>query len=151
MSDMTTVLLPERIVLDSNASSKKRVLEEISELCAAEDEAELFYHLLINREQLGSTALGEGVALPHCRIPSLKQSLGCFIRLKQGIDFHAPDQQKVDLIFGLFVPSHATSDHLELLAHLAGLFSQATIRETIRQANSVDEIYHLLTEPPHVQ
>ncbi len=150
MSDMKTVLLPERIMLDSNASSKKRVLEEISELCAAEDEAELFYHLLINREHLGSTALGEGVALPHCRIPSLKQSIGCFIRLKQGIDFHAPDHQKVDLIFGLFVPTAATTDHLELLAHLASLFSDATIRETIRQTTNVDEVYRLLSEPAHV-
>lgn len=151
MNDMKTVLSPERITLNSEARSKKRVLEEISELCATKDEAELFYHLLINREKLGSTALGDGVALPHCRIPSLTHSIACFIRLPEGIDFHAPDHQKVDLIFGLFVPEAATTAHLELLAQLAGILSQPKIREQIRKANNVDEIYHLLTEPAHAQ
>lgn len=147
MSDLKTVLTPERILIQTDASSKKRILEEISRLCASNDEeAELFYQLLINREKLGSTALGEGVALPHCRIPFLKQTIACFIRLDKGIDFDAPDKKEVNLIFGLFVPEAATQAHLELLAHLAGIFSQVPLREKIKNAQDVNEIHHIFLE-----
>lgn len=151
MTKLADVLTPKRIVLDSHARSKKRVLEEICEHCTAPDEIELFYHLLIGREKLGSTALGEGVALPHCRVPTLKQSVACFIRLKEGIDFQAPDNQPVDLIFGLFVPEGAIQTHLDFLAQLAGLFSQTLFREKIKTAQNADEIYHLFTEFQNVQ
>lgn len=146
MNNLKTILSPERITLDSDARSKKRVLEQVSELCATKEDAELYYHLLLNREKLGSTALGEGVALPHCRVPNLQHSIACFIRLPHGIDFHAPDEQNVDLIFGLFVPEHETNEHLQILAQLAQLFSQATIREQIRQAHDVQKVFHLLAE-----
>ncbi|MGA2655599.1 MAG: PTS sugar transporter subunit IIA, partial [Gammaproteobacteria bacterium] len=134
MSDIKAILKPERILLNSDARSKKRVLEQVSELCAATDEMELFYHLLINREKLGSTALGEGVALPHCRVPTLQKTIACFIRLQTAIDFHAPDEQKVDLVFGLLVPEAAHNEHLEILAQVAGLLSQEKIRTQIRGA-----------------
>lgn len=146
MSDLKKILAPERVMLHSDARSKKRVLEEVSELCTTEEDTELFYHLLLTREKLGSTALGDGVALPHCRVPTLKHSIACFIQLSEGIDFHAPDQQKVDLIFGLFVPEAATHEHLEILAQIAGLFSQVKIREQIRKSDNQEEVYRLLTE-----
>jgi nitrogen PTS system EIIA component len=146
MSNIKNILTPERILIDSDARSKKRVLEQISHLCATnEEEAELFYHLLVNREKLGSTALGECVALPHCRIPGLKETLGCFIRSENGIDFDAPDDQNVHLIFGLFVPQAATQAHLDLLAQLAGIFAQPNLREQMQQAKTVEEIYNILT------
>ncbi len=148
MSDLKTILTPERIVIDSDARSKKRILEQISQLCAKGFETELFYQLLIAREKLGSTALGEGIALPHCRIPSLNESIACFIRLDEGIDFDAPDNKPVDLIFGLFVPQAQTSEHLDLLAQLAMFFSQSQFREKIKKATSTQEIYNLFTATP---
>lgn len=144
MSDLKTILTPERILIHSDARSKKRILEQVSQLCAAkEEEAELFYQLLITREKLGSTALGEGVALPHCRVPFITQTIACFIRLDKGIDYDAPDNQPVDLIMGLFVPEAATQAHLDLLAHLASIFSQPKLREKIKHAATEQEIYQI--------
>jgi nitrogen PTS system EIIA component len=144
--NLSEVLSPSLILLDSDASSKKRVLEQISELCASPAEVESFYQFLINREKLGSTALGSGVAIPHCRIPFLHKAIGCFIRLKKGVDFDAPDNQAVNLIFGLFVPEAASEEHLTLLAQLATLFSQEAVRKELEAAKSVQEIYHIFVQ-----
>jgi PTS system nitrogen regulatory IIA component len=144
MSDLKSILTPARVLIHSGASSKKRTLEQICQLCAAPEEIELFYQLLITREKLGSTALGEGVAIPHCRVPLLKKSVACFIKIEQGVDFDAPDRQPVYLVFGLFVPEAATQEHLDFLAHLAQIFSDPLVREKIKQAKLSEEIYNLL-------
>jgi PTS system nitrogen regulatory IIA component len=144
MINLDSILTPSLIIADSDATSKKRVLEQISTLCAGPKEAESFYQLLINREKLGSTALGDGVALPHCRAPFLHQPIGCFIRLQHSIDFDAPDNQGVNLVFGLFVPEKATEAHLEILARIAEIFSQEAVRNKLLQAKSAQEIYHIL-------
>lgn len=146
MISLADIISPALILLDCPATSKKRVLEQISELCASPDEAEAFYEFLIDREKLGSTALGTGVAIPHCRIPLLHQPTGCFIRLQQGVDFDAPDGQPVFLIFGLFVPETATAEHLALLAQIAGIFSQPALRLQMMQAKSAQEIYTILLQ-----
>lgn len=144
MSQFEAAISPARILVNSDASSKKRVLEQMSELCAAPEEIELFYQFLINREKLGSTALGDGVALPHCRIPTLKNPIAGFITLNKGVDFNAPDNQPVYLVFGLFVPEEADQTHLDLLAHIASIFSKPHLREQIKQAQTPEEIYNIL-------
>ncbi len=145
MNDLKDILTPSRILINKGPSSKKRILEQICHLCAAAEEVEIFYEFLLSREKLGSTALGDGVALPHCRIPNLKKSIGCFVKLEQGVDFDAPDGQNVYLVFGLFVPEAASSAHLDILANLAKIFSQSALREKIKASKSTNEIYDILT------
>lgn len=144
--------LPQ-IELDHPATSKKRTLEAVSELLAAGVSmltAEPIYQQLLERERLGSTGLTHGIALPHARMMGLSQAAGAFLRLQQGVDFDALDDQPADLIFALLVPESSTEEHLDLLANLAGMFKDAGLCKQIRQAESANEILSLLQEdaPP---
>lgn len=127
----------ERISCQNSAASKKRVLEEIGQLLSAATSeltgAEIFGKLL-ERERLGSTGLGQGIALPHARISGIEQARGAFIQLQSGVDFDAIDNQPVDLAFGLIVPQDATGEHLKLLARLASLFSNQELCARLREA-----------------
>lgn len=144
---LTDLITPERITCDTEAQSKKRSLELLSELIShAEDtisSTDVFDSLLA-RERLGGTGVGHGVAIPHGRLKSTEHTLGAFIRLKQGVDFDAADQKPVDLIFALLVPEESTEEHLQVLAKLASMFSHETFREALRNAKSNGEIYQLL-------
>lgn len=129
------------------AQSKKKTLELISESLATDltqVRAHDIFDGLINRERLGSTAISNGVAIPHTRL-NIDQTMGCFISLKEGIDFGAEDNMKVDLIFTLLVPTDTDESHLELLASLAHIFRQDNLREGLRKANSREELYEILT------
>lgn len=99
-------------------------------------EVEQVYASLLERERLGSTALGTGVAVPHCRVPGLDKPLGCLITLASPIDYDAPDGEPVDLLFVLLVPPDAAQEHLDLLAEVAGRFSNAGYCRGLRQAAS---------------
>ena len=145
MTALRDIISPELILADSNATSKKRVLEQVAELCANPSDMDTFYQLLIEREKLGSTAVGEGVAIPHCRVPNLHKAVGCFIKLKQGVDFDAPDNEPVNWVFGLCVPEDATTEHNNLLAEIVTLLSQAKIRKQLEHAQSAEAIYQILT------
>jgi PTS system nitrogen regulatory IIA component len=104
---ITDLITPERIVCDCEVTSKKRVIEVLSERLAtgqADLTARPIFDSLINRERLGSTGLGHGVALPHGRFSQSQQAIGAFIKLRKGVDFDAIDRQPVDLVFGLLVP-----------------------------------------------
>ncbi|MCB1802760.1 MAG: PTS IIA-like nitrogen regulatory protein PtsN [Gammaproteobacteria bacterium] len=136
-------MLPEGIIaLDSisiadPASSKKRVLEQAARLLAgtgADQDAEAIFERLLERERLGSTGLAGGVALPHARMPGIKESHGAFLRLAEPVDFDALDGQPVDLVFALLVPEEATEEHLQLLSALARMFNEAELREQLREA-----------------
>jgi len=146
---ISDILSPERISCAASPASKKRVLQEIGALMLNADasltQGEIFDSLL-SRERLGSTGLGHGVAIPHGRVDSATETSGAFIQLDQGIDFDAIDGQPVDLIFGLLVPAESTEEHLQVLAHLAKMFSDGTFCEKLRQANSNEELYTLLSE-----
>ncbi|KGK43095.1 PTS fructose transporter subunit IIA [Nitrincola sp. A-D6] len=138
-------LLTESLTLcHIDAVSKKRVLEIASETLAAEIdelEAEDVFSALLNRERLGSTGIGDGVAIPHCRLAGCTRALALLITLKEPIDFDAIDNRPVDLLCCLLVPEDAATEHLQTLAGLAELFSQSEIREALRSETEASALY----------
>jgi len=152
--EINQLITPERVQCLGSISSKKRALEFISELLGAGaigvDPTDIF-HQLIERERLGSTGLGHGVALPHGRLQSDMQkgtfdiSLGCFIKLEQGVDFDSPDRKPADLLFGLLVPEHCTDEHLQILAALAKMFSDTEFCDTLRLCQNSEDLYAQLS------
>ena len=120
-------LLPEsNIALDVEATSKKRLFEQIGQLFEnhAQIARSVVFDSLFARERLGSTGLGQGIAIPHGRIKGLPRALGAFVRPLQPIPFDAPDGKPVEQVFVLLVPEQATEEHLELLSELAQMFSE---------------------------
>ena len=136
------------VVCDADISSKKRALELLAELLAKEsdniDAFDIFQHLT-EREKLGSTSLGHGVAIPHARISQSDKALGAFIKLKQGINFDSPDNQPTDLLFALLVPEHYTDEHLNILSGLANRFSDEGLCHNLRTASNAEQLYDRLT------
>ena len=133
----------ERIGCRDPASSKKRALQELARLLslsAPELDENAVFDKLLERERLGSTGLGHGIALPHARIQGIEEACGAFLQLENPIDFDAIDNQPADLIFGLLVPESATEEHLRLLAQLATLFQDAQLCARLRTAQSAAEI-----------
>lgn len=145
---LTDLLTPQGISCGVELNSKKRALELVSELIAAQQSdltsTEVFENL-VARERLGSTGLGHGVAIPHARLKGLDRSLCAFVRLKRGVEFEALDGQPVDLICALLVPQHSTAAHLELLALLAEMFGDAALCGRLREAKDEDQLYELLS------
>ena len=127
-------------------SSKKKLLELIANIVA--DQTRLaestIYNNLLNRERLGSTGLGQGFAVPHARLENLDKTIGCLFRLKEPVNFEAPDNQPVDLVFTIVIPQEATEEHLLILSSLARIFSQTDVCEAIRGATSRDEIAQII-------
>ena len=143
---ISEILSPNRILCDGNNSSKKSALESLSALIASADpqitQAEVFESLLA-RERLGSTGLGEGIALPHGRLKSGERTIAAFLRTQNGIDYDAADRQPVDLLFALLVPENSTEEHLQVLSKLAEMFSNEEFRQRLRTEDSSDAIYSL--------
>ncbi|MCK4870253.1 MAG: PTS IIA-like nitrogen regulatory protein PtsN [Gammaproteobacteria bacterium] len=126
------------------ADSKKSVLETIGKSIANELPDIEFQQILtnlLNREKLGSTAIGHGVALPHCRLANLDEPIAAIVQLVKPIEFDANDNEAVDLFFGLLVPEDAEEQHLEILAKVAEKFSQAEFRNKLRAATTNEELY----------
>ena len=139
MVTLDRILAPERVRSNVPAGSRKRTLQVLGEIFADADpdlSALSVFDRLVARERLGSTGLGEGCALPHARVPGLGRTLAAFLRLRRGVDFDSPDHEPVDLVFGLLVPEESTDEHLEILAAIAGVFSDERVRSSVR---SVDE------------
>lgn len=148
MKSIAEILPENHIVLDMEAGSKKRLFEEVARLLAAEQslpEQDVF-ECLFARERLGTTGLGQGVAIPHGRHACIQETVGVFVRLKEGIDFDAPDGKPVSLVFVLLVPASATGEHLEILAHLAECFSDKNVRAGLMAAQSAQEARSLLLQ-----
>ena len=147
MSLIGEILPLSHIVLDLEVSSKKRVFEQAGLLL--ENEAGLaradVFDCLFAREKLGTTGLGQGVAIPHGRHASVKKAVGAFIRTQEPVAFDAPDGKPVSVIFVLLVPENATGEHLEVLSKLAGRFSQKAVREALMSADA-QEVRRILTE-----
>jgi PTS system nitrogen regulatory IIA component len=130
-------LLPEtRILLDVAASNKKRLFEQAGALFEASCAIShvLVFDSLLAREKLGSTGLGQGIAIPHGRIRGLKEAAGAFLRLAEPLDFDAPDNRPVSQLFVLLVPEQATEAHLQILSELAAGFSNRQFREKLAAA-----------------
>ena len=143
---ISALLSPQRIFLDTEITSKKKLLELIANIVA--DMTQLsesgIYSGLLNRERLGSTGLGQGFAVPHARVSDLDQTVACFFRLSQPVNFEAPDNQPVDLVFTIVIPEEATEEHLMILSSLASIFSRAEVCESIRAAGSKEEIADII-------
>ena len=141
------ILTLERTQCDVNTASKKASLESLANLIAGAEvsltKAEVFNSLL-NRERLGSTGLGKGVALPHGRLKHCGRALGAFIRLSTAVDYDAIDGEPVKLLFALLVPEDSTQEHLDLLARLAEKFSDDDVLEKLKTEPARDKVFNLL-------
>jgi len=142
------LLSPGRIFASVRISSKKRLLELISVTMAKKNKAlssrEIFKSLCA-REHLGSTALGDGVAIPHGRISNTKNVEALFLRLVKPLPFDAEDGKPIDLLIALVVPERSTDDHSKLLTNIADRFSDPGLLQQLRQADDANEIWHLLS------
>ena len=149
---ISDLLSPERIRCDVQSSSKKRLLEVISEELAR-DSSEFskreIFESLIARERLGSTGLGNGVAIPHGRVKGSQHVQASFIRLKKPVPFDAVDGQPVDLLFCIAVPQDCGEDHLKLLAQVAELFSDPGLLQQLREAESSGRLLQLISGANH--
>lgn len=133
-------LLPEtHVLLNVEVTSKKRLFEQIGLLFENSRgiSRNIIFDSLFAREKLGSTGLGQGIAIPHGRIKGLKEAMGAFLRLDQPLPFDAPDGRPVSLVFVLLVPEQATEQHLQILSELAQRFSEREVRETLAMAPDV--------------
>lgn len=145
ISDLVTT---KAVVASLKATSKKQALQELARKAAeltGEHERAIF-DVLLERERLGTTGVGDGVAIPHGKLPNLKKLIGVFARLERPIDFEAIDDQPVDLIFLLLAPGAAGADHLKALARVSRLLRDRTTREKLRGSETAEAIYALLTE-----
>lgn len=146
MFDIRSILKADCTRAGVVANSRKRLLEYASDLLAENYDlpARQLFDELMNRERLGSTGLGDGVAIPHCRIPCEQIHAAC-LTLAAPVDYDAMDGEPVDLVFVLIVPPEENSAHLEILAALARLYGNADNRERLRGSTSDDELFERLT------
>ncbi len=147
--NLVSRLLPvNHVVLDLDVSSKKRLFEQIGLLF--ENSRQIprarVFDSLFDREKLGSTGLGYGVAIPHGRIKTLKEPVCAFARTANPIAFESPDGQPVNLVFAMLVPEHANEAHLELLSELAQMFSDASLRDALATTQDIQAAHRLITE-----
>jgi PTS system nitrogen regulatory IIA component len=146
--DLSDLVKPDAILPALKASSKKQVLQALADKAAAitgREEREIF-ETLVAREKLGSTGVGGGIAIPHGKLVDLGQIFGLFARLSKPIDFEAPDDQPVDLIFLLLAPKGAGADHLKALARIARFFREPGMVGKLRACADKSALYAVLTE-----
>ncbi|MCC6868361.1 MAG: PTS sugar transporter subunit IIA [Burkholderiales bacterium] len=137
MNQIAHLLDPSNIALDLDVASKAALFDAVGALFAADGlDARSIAASLTAREKLGSTGLGQGIAIPHGRIKGLKQARGAFVRLREPVPFDAPDGKPVSQVFVLLVPEQATDLHLQLLSELAQMFSERAFRERLATAQS---------------
>ncbi|RMR37860.1 PTS IIA-like nitrogen-regulatory protein PtsN [Pseudomonas syringae pv. coriandricola] len=143
------ILTPGRSLVNVPGGSKKRVLEEIANLIGREVpgmDSDTVFTSLVAREKLGSTGFGNGIAIPHCRLPGCDEPVSAVIHLANPIDFDAIDGAPVDLLFVLLVPQAATDSHLELLRQIASMLDRADVRERLRSAKSGEALYQVVLD-----
>lgn len=148
MNQIAKLLPPANVLLDLDVGSKKRVFEHAGLLFENNHNLgrSLVFDSLFAREKLGSTGLGQGVAIPHGRIKGMKDAVGALVRLREPIAFDAPDGAPVGLIFVLLVPERATDLHLQILGELAQMFSDPAFRERLQAAPTAADAHRLVTE-----
>lgn len=132
---LKNILTPETILVDCPASSQKQVFETASKLIARQFkrvEALPLFEALLAREKLGSTSLGYGIAIPHCKLEKIEKPLAAVLLLSKPISYTSLDDKPVDLFFILVIPEHATEEHLQLLADIAGMLDQEEFRDKLR-------------------
>ncbi|AJE22404.1 MAG: PTS IIA-like nitrogen-regulatory protein PtsN [Pseudomonadales bacterium GWC1_66_9] len=149
MIRLEDILTPGRSLVNVPGGSKKRALEYIANLVAREMpdlDQQTIFESLIAREKLGSTGFGNGIAIPHCRLPGCPAPISVLLRLEAPIDFDAIDGAPVDLLFVLLVPEAATDEHLQLLRQIASMLDRGEIRERLRQVESSEALYQVVSD-----
>ncbi|HJP06010.1 MAG: hypothetical protein CL395_03980 [Acidiferrobacteraceae bacterium] len=145
---LQALLARDRVATDVKVSSKKRMLEELAELLSRQlpgmDQHTVF-SVLNERERLGSTGIGHGVALPHGRLNGISEPIAAAMQLRQPLDFDAIDDEPITLAIGLLVPAEATDQHLRILSDLASAFSDSNFRRGVFAATDTDALHRLLT------
>ncbi|MFO1032819.1 MAG: PTS IIA-like nitrogen regulatory protein PtsN [Hyphomicrobiales bacterium] len=147
-------IIDSRAVLPAvKAQNKKQLLQELSQAMAAlvAVDQRVIFETLHRREKLGSTGLGQGIAIPHGRLPNINRVYGLFARLAQPIDFDSVDGNPVDLVFVLLAPDHAGADHLTALARISRLLREPTMLGKLRGTDTAEGLYAILTEPAATQ
>ena len=151
--EIDDILTLDRTHCKIDATSRKRALEKVSDFLAesypAFNAAQLFASL-IAREKMGSTALGHGIAIPHCRMKGCDSIVGGLFQLEEAIDFESPDSSKVNLLFVLVVPEEEVKEHLSALAMLASRFDSEAYRESLLAANTSEELFYAATKNLHL-
>ncbi len=146
--EISDLITPERVIPALKVTSKKQALQELSRACVeftGLDERVIF-EVLVERERLGTTGVGSGVAIPHGKHAGLERLYGLFARLEQPVDYDSIDAQPVDLIFLLLAPETAGADHLKALARVSRRLRDSENCEKLRGSESADALYALLTE-----
>jgi len=148
--NISDLLAPDAILSALKVQSKKQLLQELA--ARAHQIARLperrIFETLVERERLGTTGVGAGIAIPHGRMAEAGSITGVFARLETAIDYEAVDSQPVDLVFMLLAPEEAGADHLKALARVSRLLRDRQVCEKLRGAESRDALYALLTEAP---
>ncbi len=149
--EFAELLNPEAVSAPLKAGSKKQALQELAHLAADLTglKERLIFDTLLERERLGTTGVGSGIAIPHGKLSDLEELLGVFARLEKPVDFDAVDEQPVDLIFLLLAPESAGADHLKALARISRLLRDRTVCEKLRAATDDDSLFGLLTGENH--
>ncbi|MEO8132645.1 MAG: PTS IIA-like nitrogen regulatory protein PtsN [Betaproteobacteria bacterium] len=148
MNQIAGLLSAANILLDLDAGNKKRVFEQVGLLFENNHGIgrTVVYDSLFTREKLGSTGLGQGVAIPHGRIKGLPEAIGAFVRTQTPIPFDSPDGRGVALIFVLLVPEHATDRHLQILSELAQMFSDKPLRDRLLSVPDADALRRTIVD-----
>ncbi len=146
---LSEIIASEAVFANLKAGSKKQLLQELSNLSAKQTglDARLVFETLLQREKLGSTGLGNGMAIPHGKFAGLDRVYGFFARLQNPVEFESNDDQPVDLVFLLLAPESAGADHLKALARISRLLRDSALVAKLRGTETADGLYAILTEP----
>jgi nitrogen PTS system EIIA component len=146
MNLLSSLLMVARIALDIEPRDKKALFEQAGNLLEGSSglNRQQVFESLMTRERMGSTGLGQGIAIPHGRVKGLREAIGAFLRLRSAVPFDAPDELPVSLVFVLLVPERATDVHLQLLSELAQMFSDRVLRAQLAAAPDAQAAQHLI-------
>ena len=148
--NLSDIISANSVLPNVKAQNKKQLLQELSQTVASAlaIDHRVIFETLLTREKLGSTGLGQGIAIPHGRLPSITKVHGLFAKLATPIDFESVDGEPVDLVFVLLSPDHAGADHLTALARISRLLRAPATLAKLRGATTAEGLYAILTEPP---
>lgn len=146
---LDTLVDKQSVLANLKAANKKQLLQELSQALAAQVAIDhrVIFETLMKREKLGSTGIGQGIAIPHGKVPSISRVYGLFARLAAPVEFEAVDGQPVDLVFVLLAPEHAGADHLKALARISRLLRDSAVVAKLRGTDDAQGLYAILTEP----
>jgi len=146
--DIADLITPDSVIANLRASSKKQALQDLAQRASKiiEQHERAIFDVLLERERLGTTGVGNGIAIPHGKLPNLDRLHGLFARLERPVEFDSIDEQPVDLIFLLLAPESAGADHLKALAQVSRLLRDKGICEKLRGTDSAEALYALLTD-----